>query len=156
MRAKFVYQPPANGYPEWNNNPEIFELNRLDAHASMIPYSNLTQALVGDKEASPYYKTLNGIWKFSFLKHRIYESWISIKLISIAAIGLRFLYLLTGSSMAMITRNIRMCAILGRNPNLISSHLLLRQNIIPWARTSEPLLYQNLGTVSLYTLAFRG
>lgn len=66
MRAKFVYQPPANGYPEWNNNPEIFELNRLDAHASMIPYSNLTQALVGDKEASPYYKTLNGIWKFSF------------------------------------------------------------------------------------------
>ncbi|WP_339247133.1 glycoside hydrolase family 2 TIM barrel-domain containing protein [Paenibacillus sp. FSL F4-0243] len=66
MRAKFVYQPPANGYPEWNNNPEIFELNRLDAHASMIPYSNLTQALVGDKETSPYYKTLNGIWKFSF------------------------------------------------------------------------------------------
>ncbi|MEK3982038.1 glycoside hydrolase family 2 TIM barrel-domain containing protein [Paenibacillus sp. FSL K6-3166] len=68
MRAKFVYQPPANGYPEWNNNPEIFELNRLDAHASMIPYSNLTQALVGDKEASPYYKTLNGIWKFSFFE----------------------------------------------------------------------------------------
>ncbi|MNO37913.1 Beta-galactosidase [compost metagenome] len=66
MRAKFVYQPPANGYPEWNNNPEIFELNRLDAHASMIPYSNLPQALAGDKETSPYYKTLNGIWKFSF------------------------------------------------------------------------------------------
>jgi beta-galactosidase len=66
MRAKFVYHPPANGYPEWNNNPEIFELNRLDAHASMIPYSNLSQALVGDKESSPYYKTLNGIWKFSF------------------------------------------------------------------------------------------
>jgi beta-galactosidase len=66
MRAKFVYHPPANGYPEWNNNPEIFELNRLDAHASMIPYRNLSQALVGDKETSPYYKTLNGIWKFSF------------------------------------------------------------------------------------------
>lgn len=66
MRAKFVYQPPANGYPEWNNNPEIFELNRLDAHASMISYSHLSQALAGDKEVSPYYKTLNGIWKFSF------------------------------------------------------------------------------------------
>lgn len=66
MRAKFVYQPPANGYPEWNNNPEIFELNRLDAHASMIPYSNLSQALTQDKETSPFYKTLNGIWKFSF------------------------------------------------------------------------------------------
>ncbi|MEC0130840.1 MULTISPECIES: beta-galactosidase, LacZ type [Paenibacillus] len=66
MRAKFVYQPPANGYPEWNNNPETFELNRLDAHASMIPYRSLSQALTNDKETSPFYQTLNGLWKFAF------------------------------------------------------------------------------------------
>lgn len=66
MRTKFVYQPPANGYPEWNNNPEIFQLNRLDAHASMISYPDLPQALNGNKEASPNYKSLNGIWKFAF------------------------------------------------------------------------------------------
>ncbi|OAB46597.1 glycoside hydrolase family 2 TIM barrel-domain containing protein [Paenibacillus antarcticus] len=66
MRPKFVYQPPANGYPEWNNNPEIFQLNRMDAHASMIPYTTVSQALNGDKEASPYYQTLNGSWNFSF------------------------------------------------------------------------------------------
>lgn len=66
MRPKLVYQPPANGYPEWNNNPETFQLNRLDAHASMIPFTNVSQALTLDKEASPNYKNLSGIWNFAF------------------------------------------------------------------------------------------
>lgn len=66
MRAKYVYQPPVNGYPEWNNNPEIFERNRLDAHASMISYNSLSQALELHKEASCNFKTLNGEWKFAF------------------------------------------------------------------------------------------
>ncbi|OAB30174.1 beta-galactosidase [Paenibacillus macquariensis subsp. defensor] len=66
MRPKLVYQPPANAYPEWNNNPEIFQLNRMDAHASMIPYTTVSQALIGNKEASPYYQTLNGTWNFNF------------------------------------------------------------------------------------------
>lgn len=66
MRNKFNYQPPANGYPEWNNNPEIFQLNRLDAHASMISYTSISEALQGDKTASPNYHSLNGTWKFAF------------------------------------------------------------------------------------------
>ncbi len=66
MRHKLVYQPPANGYPEWNNNPEIFQLNRMDAHASMMSFSTVSEALKGVKEASTNYQTLNGPWKFVF------------------------------------------------------------------------------------------
>jgi len=66
MRNKFVYQPPANGYPEWNNNPDVFQLNRMEAHASMMPFLTLSEALIGDHSASPYYRSLNGIWKFAF------------------------------------------------------------------------------------------
>lgn len=66
MRGKLNYQPPANGYPEWNNNPEIFQLNRLPAHASMMSYSSVEQALAGEKTSSERYYSLNGIWKFAF------------------------------------------------------------------------------------------
>lgn len=66
MRKKLDYQPPANGYPEWNNNPEIFQLNRLPAHASMISYTTVEQALQGEFTASPNYHSLNGSWKFAF------------------------------------------------------------------------------------------
>jgi len=66
MRSKWVYQPPANGYPEWNNNPELFQLNRIDAHASMTSYSSADEALRGDRAEAASYCSLNGTWKFSF------------------------------------------------------------------------------------------
>ncbi|GBF76978.1 glycoside hydrolase family 2 [Paenibacillus sp. 598K] len=66
MRSKLVYEPPANGYPEWNNNPEIFQLNRLPAHASMIGYPTAEQALAGDKNSSPWRLSLNGQWQFAW------------------------------------------------------------------------------------------
>ncbi|THF75105.1 glycoside hydrolase family 2 TIM barrel-domain containing protein [Cohnella fermenti] len=68
-RPKFNYTPPANGYPEWNNNPEIFQLNRLPAHATMISYDTLEEALRGEREKSPYYLSLNGTWKFSWARN---------------------------------------------------------------------------------------
>ncbi len=68
MRQKYEYFPPENGYPEWNNNPEIFELNRMRAHATLMPFDTVTEALTGNKSTSKYYRTLNGIWKFSFSK----------------------------------------------------------------------------------------
>ncbi|MFA9458954.1 glycoside hydrolase family 2 TIM barrel-domain containing protein [Halalkalibacter sp. AB-rgal2] len=61
---KFQYTPPENGYPEWNNNPEIFQLNRLPAHATAISYLSVEEALKGKRESSPFYETLNGTWKF--------------------------------------------------------------------------------------------
>lgn len=64
--SKFIYNPPANGYPEWNNNPEIVHLNRKDAHAACISYDSIEDALKMDVESSPFYKSLNGMWKFSY------------------------------------------------------------------------------------------
>ncbi|WP_139903692.1 glycoside hydrolase family 2 TIM barrel-domain containing protein [Clostridium thermarum] len=66
MKQKFMYNPPKNGYPEWNNNPEIYEINRMEAHATLIPYNTIEEALEGRRELSNYYKLLNGRWKFRF------------------------------------------------------------------------------------------
>ncbi|MGP4041417.1 glycoside hydrolase family 2 TIM barrel-domain containing protein [Gracilibacillus sp. D59] len=65
-KSKLSYTPPENGYPEWNNNPEIFQLNRMPQHALAIAYQNREQALSQRKEKSPYYKNLNGKWHFHF------------------------------------------------------------------------------------------
>lgn len=69
MKKKFIYAPPENGYPEWNNNPEIFEINRIKAHATLMPYNNVEEALTDNKSASKYYASLNGNWKFSFAEN---------------------------------------------------------------------------------------
>ncbi|MEH7282782.1 hypothetical protein V7119_29465, partial [Bacillus toyonensis] len=61
---KFNYTPPKNGYPEWNNNPDIFQLNRLEPHATLMPYKTIEEALKGNRNASNYYQCLNGNWKF--------------------------------------------------------------------------------------------
>ncbi|MDO3411814.1 glycoside hydrolase family 2 TIM barrel-domain containing protein [Saccharibacillus sp. CPCC 101409] len=63
MTKKYKYVAPENGYPEWNNNPEIFQLNRLDAHAAWIPYATAEEALA-DGEESSRVLSLNGTWKF--------------------------------------------------------------------------------------------
>ncbi|OCT12326.1 beta-galactosidase [Paenibacillus pectinilyticus] len=69
MANKFVYTAPANGYPEWNNNPEIFQLNRVAAHATLMPYHTEAEALAGVREASAFYQNLNGTWKFHFAEN---------------------------------------------------------------------------------------
>jgi len=69
MKEKYQYIEPANGYPEWNNNPEIFQLNRMEAHAYLMPYDTIEEALAGKPKKSRYYKSLNGNWKFSFAEN---------------------------------------------------------------------------------------
>jgi beta-galactosidase len=66
---KFNYVPPKNGYPEWNNNPDIFQINRMEAHATLMPYDSVEEALQGDRFASKHCKSLNGNWKFSFAEN---------------------------------------------------------------------------------------
>lgn len=69
MANKFVYKAPENGYPEWNNNPDIFQLNRLEAHATLMPYHTEEEALAGVREVSKFYQNLNGTWKFNFAEN---------------------------------------------------------------------------------------
>ena len=66
MPSKFAYTPPSNGFPEWNNNPDIFQLNRLPAHALSVPFESVEEAMNGDYHSSANYRSLNGTWKFSF------------------------------------------------------------------------------------------
>ncbi|BAM48090.1 glycoside hydrolase family 2 TIM barrel-domain containing protein [Amphibacillus xylanus] len=63
---KFKYSPPKNGYPEWNNNPDIFQLNRRPARATAMPYDTIEQAMKLERTASPFYQSLNGEWQFAF------------------------------------------------------------------------------------------
>ncbi|MBO1513781.1 glycoside hydrolase family 2 TIM barrel-domain containing protein [Metabacillus bambusae] len=66
---KYKYVPPQNGYPEWNNNPEIFQLNRLDAHTTLMPFRTVDEALKGDRSSSEFFQSLNGHWKFAFYEN---------------------------------------------------------------------------------------
>lgn len=49
---------------EWNNRPEVFQVNREPAHVTLMPYGDVLSALSGEPTASPYYQSLNGTWKF--------------------------------------------------------------------------------------------
>src|SRR4051794_15019277 len=55
---------PPNGYPEWNNNIGIFEVNSEPPHATSMPYADLQQALDADRTTSPYRLDLTGTWRF--------------------------------------------------------------------------------------------
>ncbi|MPQ44124.1 glycoside hydrolase family 2 TIM barrel-domain containing protein [Clostridium tarantellae] len=65
-----------NEVTEWNNNPQVFEVNREKAHASFVSFGNSEIALEdakkeigqnGLKVDSEYYKLLNGQWDFKLV-----------------------------------------------------------------------------------------
>jgi beta-galactosidase len=64
LNSLLVFAQPNN---EWNNNPTVFQVNRLEAHSTLIPYNNLTTALQCDLKLSDNYLSLNGIWKFNLV-----------------------------------------------------------------------------------------
>lgn len=69
MPKKLTYTPPANGYPEWNNNPDLFQIGRMDAHAFFLPYPSAAEALKNDRTATPFVRSLNGDWRFHFAEN---------------------------------------------------------------------------------------
>ncbi len=52
---------------DWEN-PGMFRQNREDPHATIISFPDEILALEGDKNASPSYISLDGIWKFNWVK----------------------------------------------------------------------------------------
>ena len=45
-------------------SPETVSLNRLPARATLFPFADADNALQYEREASPFYKSLNGHWQF--------------------------------------------------------------------------------------------
>lgn len=57
--------------PEKNlhQNHEIFEINKEAPHATFFSFGNRAAALKGEKEVSHWYQSLNGTWKFNWVKN---------------------------------------------------------------------------------------
>lgn len=52
---------------EWKN-PQVFGVNKLPARAHFFPYSSVEEAQQGDMISSPMYLSLNGKWKFNWVR----------------------------------------------------------------------------------------
>ncbi|MDR2026052.1 MAG: DUF4981 domain-containing protein, partial [Prevotellaceae bacterium] len=50
-------------------NPSIVDEGKEPPRADFIPYASLSQLLADNKFASPYVKSLNGVWKFRFAEN---------------------------------------------------------------------------------------
>jgi len=53
---------------ENHENHEIFGVNKLAPHADVFPYANKLTAIKEDKICSEWYQSLNGLWKFNWVK----------------------------------------------------------------------------------------
>lgn len=51
---------------EWDSHIEISQVNREAARSTFYPFDSVTSALTRQPSNSPYYKLLNGDWKFQF------------------------------------------------------------------------------------------
>ena len=58
----------ASASDEWQN-PRINEINRAPMHTWYFAYPSEDEAVKGDMEASANYMTLNGTWKFNWVRH---------------------------------------------------------------------------------------
>lgn len=48
-------------------NPECTGINKEPAHATLMPYADLSEALAARRHTSSWYKSLNGTWKFNWV-----------------------------------------------------------------------------------------
>ena len=53
--------------PDWEN-PEVTGINKEPGHCTLVPYLDMRRALEADRSSSPFYKSLNGKWKFHWVR----------------------------------------------------------------------------------------
>lgn len=58
----------ADELPEWQSQYAI-GLNKLEPHSYVWPYANETAVAKREHQSSPYYQSLNGTWKFHWVKN---------------------------------------------------------------------------------------
>jgi len=54
-------------FPVEIENPECLGINKEPAHATLMPYASLDEALIAKRHASSYCRLLNGMWKFNWV-----------------------------------------------------------------------------------------
>ena len=47
-------------------NTKVFELNQVEGHVPLIPYSSTDEALKNNRLSASYFLSLNGVWKFHY------------------------------------------------------------------------------------------
>jgi beta-galactosidase len=52
--------------PDWEN-PDVVGINKEPGHCTLVPYSDIETALKADRTNSPFYRSLNGNWKFNWV-----------------------------------------------------------------------------------------
>ena len=68
LLATFAIAASAQSFTEWQN-PEVNAVNRAPMHTNYFAYESADLAARGAKEHSSNYMTLNGIWKFFWVKN---------------------------------------------------------------------------------------
>lgn len=63
----FFGLPGSAQIPDWEN-PAMFDQNKEVAHATLMPFKDENAALTKKRKESVYYKNLNGIWKFNWVR----------------------------------------------------------------------------------------
>jgi len=58
--------------PYWEN-PAVFNINQQIPHVPVIPFSDVDSFLKNDIKKSPFYQSLNGQWKFNWVKKPAYR-----------------------------------------------------------------------------------
>lgn len=61
-----------DGFTEWQNDPEVVQINRLPARASFMPYESADKAIKNERFSSGRCISLDGKWKF-----RLFDSYKS-------------------------------------------------------------------------------
>jgi len=58
---------PGIDFPAEIENPEITGINKEPYHVTLMPYANLHDALIANRRASSFARSLNGNWKFNWV-----------------------------------------------------------------------------------------
>jgi beta-galactosidase len=58
--------PRAPRGDEWEN-PKVFSVGKEEPHATFVPFPDSASALAKEPQDSPFYQTLNGVWKFNWV-----------------------------------------------------------------------------------------
>ncbi len=66
-KVKASSEIKTQGAEPWENE-KVFNINKEEPHATFIPFTDKTAAQQNDWTKSPYYKCLNGNWKYNYVE----------------------------------------------------------------------------------------